>query len=834
MRLPALLPTLLTAALLGASGAQAADYPPGFEEQTMVSGLTRPTVVDWTPDGRTLIAEKDGVLKVAGPGASTAQAVLDIRAVVNSGNDRGLLGMAVDSAFEENGFVYLLYTYELSPLVNPDSFGPMVSQLRRVKLNADNTVTDHVVLLGSYTAGTCPPPQNDLDCIPSDEDSHSIGTVRSAPDGTLFVGSGDAASYSEVDQLAFRSYDERSLAGKIMHVDRDGNGLPTHPFCPQDADLDHVCTKLWAKGFRNPFRFTLAPSGELIVGDVGWGRREEINTIPPSGGGSYGWPCLEGTVTNAYVNEPQCQPGQLGPQVPPLYAYPHVEGSDGSAILGGPVYTGGEYPAEYQGSIFFGDYALGIVGRLTRDAEGDAVEHDFADEWFGKVDLESAPDNGDVVYVSFGTGAAGTGSVGRIVYSPGNSAPVAVASADPTFSADVPVTVAFDGSESTDADGDELSYSWDFGDGESSTAQSPSHEYADPGTYVATLTVDDGRGKSDTDVVTIAAGNVPPDAPAIDHPPAYRGGATIELEGSATDPQDGALPASALTWNVRLVHGGHDHFAISDLEGLSEISFVDPANHDADSFYEVALTARDSGGLSTTTTVALDPETTAITLASEPAGALLTYYDGTFTAPLARTTAVGLRTTVSAPQELTFGGQRYVFSSWSDGGARSHQITVPDAPSTLVARYVHRDPPPPLQQLPRSSQPPSARPSRPRLSFDARSGVIEGGKGLRGRASDPDGVVTVRAALYRPLRARRCRFWSAKRARMLAPRRCDRPVWLRARLSGPPSRRTWRVALRGVPPAGAYRLRLRAEDRTGARGSLIGGEPSVRLVVPAG
>ena len=69
------------------------------------------------------------------------------------------------------------------------------------------------------------PSANDLDCIPSEGRSHSIGTVVSAPDGTLYVGSGDASSFAEYDTLAFRVYDQHSFAGKILHIDRNGNGL---------------------------------------------------------------------------------------------------------------------------------------------------------------------------------------------------------------------------------------------------------------------------------------------------------------------------------------------------------------------------------------------------------------------------------------------------------------------------------------------------------------------------------------------------------------------------------------------------------------------------------
>src|SRR5688572_932970 len=118
------MPTTITALAgslliaLGAAGsALGATYPAGFVEETVVDGLTRPTAVGWTPDGRMLVAEKDGVLKVVEPGGTTAETVLDLADRVNSYWDRGLLGLAVDADFASNRFVYLLYTYDVSPLI---------------------------------------------------------------------------------------------------------------------------------------------------------------------------------------------------------------------------------------------------------------------------------------------------------------------------------------------------------------------------------------------------------------------------------------------------------------------------------------------------------------------------------------------------------------------------------------------------------------------------------------------------------------------------------------------------------------------------------------------
>lgn len=154
------------------------------------------------------------------PGADTATNVLNISDRVHNASDRGLLGIALDSSFATNGYLYLLYTYDVgSPTDRDDETIETVSQLMRVKIGPDNSIQEQKVILGTYTQGACPTPSPSaanyaLDCIPSNGTSHSIGTVRSAPDGTLYLGSGDSSDYGSVDPLAFRTYNESSYAGR--------------------------------------------------------------------------------------------------------------------------------------------------------------------------------------------------------------------------------------------------------------------------------------------------------------------------------------------------------------------------------------------------------------------------------------------------------------------------------------------------------------------------------------------------------------------------------------------------------------------------------------------
>src|SRR5215208_754691 len=96
--------------LLGVRTAAAATLPNGFEERTIASGLSLPTSIAWAPDGRMFIAEKRGVVRVVNTNGTIGQ-LLDISAHVYGVADRGLLGIATDSDFANNHWLYLLYVY---------------------------------------------------------------------------------------------------------------------------------------------------------------------------------------------------------------------------------------------------------------------------------------------------------------------------------------------------------------------------------------------------------------------------------------------------------------------------------------------------------------------------------------------------------------------------------------------------------------------------------------------------------------------------------------------------------------------------------------------------
>jgi PKD repeat protein len=273
------------------------------------------------------------------------------------------------------------------------------------------------------------------------------------------------------------------------------------------------------------------------------------------------------------------------------------------------------------------------------------------------------------------------------VYTPTNQTPVPNATATPTFGS-APLQVSFSGAGTSDADGDPLTYEWDFGDGSAhSTVRDPGHQYTSDGEYDAKFTVTDSKGAHATTTVHVSVGNTPPDA-TIESPvdgSDFVIGKKVELRGSASDPEDGALAGNALQWQISLIHNSHTH----DLTGLTgtDPSFTAASDHDASSHYKITLTATDSGGRSSTKVIEIYPRAIDFALDSSPPGAPVTYAGGTAAAPLVKSSAVDFVSSISAADSFTSGGKGYEFIGWSDGGARAHNVTIPSTDTTLTAMY---------------------------------------------------------------------------------------------------------------------------------------------------
>ena len=334
----ALLAAILAAAvlvLLAPGSANAGTLPSGFQESTVFSGLTNPTNVEFSQDGRVFVAEKSGLIKVFdGLSDTTPTTFADLRTKVHNFWDRGLLGFALAPNFPSDPDVYVLYTHDAAiggtaprwgqPGVTsdrcptppgPTADGCVVSG-RLSKLTASgNTMTGSEQVLIEDWCQQYP--------------SHSIGALAFGADGALYVSGGDGASFNFVDYGqdgsplnpcgdppggagatltpptaeggALRSQDLRTsgdpvgLDGAILRVNPEtGEALPNNPLF---GNSDPNARRIIAYGLRNPFRITIRPgTNEVWAGDVGWNFWEEINRVADPGGAveNFGWPCYEG------------------------------------------------------------------------------------------------------------------------------------------------------------------------------------------------------------------------------------------------------------------------------------------------------------------------------------------------------------------------------------------------------------------------------------------------------------------------------------------------------------------------------------------------------------
>jgi glucose/arabinose dehydrogenase len=744
--------------LLGSitSPVHAGTLPPGFSESIVLSGLTQPTAVRFSSDGRVFVAEKSGLIKVfANLSATTPTVFHDLRTNVHNFWDRGLMGLELHPNFPVIPYVYVLYTYDKDPTNSqlPPRWGTAGITSDPCPTPPGPT-TDGCVVSGRLSRLEAVPGSNvstgtEMGLVEGwgqQFPSHSMDTVMFGADGALYASAGEGASFIFADygqtgnplnplgdppvgiggvqtpptaeggatraQSLRRVSGPAVLNGTLIRVDPfTGLGLPDNPlFASPDANAQRIV----GYGFRNPFRFTFRPgTSELWIGDVGWSDWEEIDRIPnpltPTVS-NFGWPCYEGAAPQASFQAlglTICQNlySQPNGHTPPYYTYSHTQQvvagetcPTGSSSISGLAFNqGGTYPASYQGALFFADHSRNCIWSMLAGANGlpdPATRATFVAGAANPVDLQIGP-GGDLFYVDFDGG-----TIRRIQFT---QAPNAVIQATP-LSGPAPLTVTFDGSASSDPNaGDTLTYSWDLnGDGtfgDALTAQT-SHQYTQ-GTYTVQLKVTDTSGLFDTASVSIQAGNSPPTA-SIDAPVAgtpWQVGQSITFSGHATDPNQ-VLPPSAFLWEIILHHcpsNCHTH-PIESIPDVATGSFSAP-DHDNGSYIEIKLTVTDAGGLTDTKSLLLYPQTVTLNFQSDPSGLQLAVGSSSSPTPFTRTVILGSANSVSAGTPQALGGTNYKFVSWSDGGNQSHTITGTQ-PLTYTAIYEVTTDPIPSPPLP--------------------------------------------------------------------------------------------------------------------------------------
>ncbi|MFJ5620651.1 ThuA domain-containing protein [Micromonospora sp. NPDC093243] len=626
-----------------------------FERVPLDQNTSAPYAMDVAPDGRVFYTELvRGEIRVYDPRNQTTSTAITIP--VYSGGEDGLLGIALDPHFADNGHLYLYYSPASSDDTNPDNF---VNRLSRLTVGAGSQIdrASEKVLL-EVPARRLP-----------DEPGHTGGGLDFGLDGNLYLGVGDdvnphsepSGGYAPLSERDNTFHDARAtsantndLRGKVLRIHPEADGtysVPEGNLFP--AGTAKTRPEIYAMGFRNPFRFAIDPrSGALAVADYSPDNGNDNPDRGPAGiaewnlitePGFYGWPLCMGdnepfrdvdyrtnpvTVGGYFdcanpVNDSIRNTGltQLPPAKPAKMWYGYKRSSvpsvipqgGGLAPMGGPFYqydpdlkSDTKFPAYYDGKPFFYEWSRNKMYSIITDGDGgvEKVNPFLPEEQFlAPIDSKFGPE-GSLYVLDWGGGFGRdnpNSGLYRIDYISGSRSPEAKATATPD-SGPAPLEVRFDGAPSSDPEGEQLTYAWDFdGNGTvDSTDRAPTHTYADNGVYDARLTVADPHGRTGTTTVPITVGNTRPEV-RFELPPNggfFDFGDEISWNLSVTDAEDTQIDDADVVIQPALGHDEHAHPAdpLHGRTGTVATSLGGGHSDDMNVFYALDGRYTDSGG----------------------------------------------------------------------------------------------------------------------------------------------------------------------------------------------------------------------------------------------
>jgi MYXO-CTERM domain-containing protein len=468
IRLFGVVAALLGAASLGpASGAALAQSvsDPNFVQEPRLVSAGGMTTFEFLPDGSILALEKRGrIIRFAPDGMGgflAATTVLDLQASTYDFAESGLLGLALAPDYPTSRLAYVFQT----------------------------TDTDQRVLeLTLNAAGTAVTAQRTVVTLYYEAPIHKGGDIAFRPGEPdhLYIVLGDDVTPERVDDLD-------QYAGKILRIDvATGDGLATNPYYRAGIDaLDSVRARIWAIGFRNPFRFTFhpvagTPSDDPMYVSENGDSTDRLSRVIAGTDGAWG----PGGDSAGFLSPPD-------PDFQVLETYPSIAPTGVIIVDTGPFAYRGE-PV-----LYIGGWLGGLRRHRLTGADLDAtsgIPGDLPGNVFGRdaspVDLRLGPD-GALYYCTFDFGPPSSGNIGRFRWIGGDPPVAAFQSTPSPIEGRAPLEVTFT-DESSDPDGTIDEYRWDFGDGTTSSEASPTHTYLDPGDYTVSLTVVDDSGLTAT------------------------------------------------------------------------------------------------------------------------------------------------------------------------------------------------------------------------------------------------------------------------------------------------------------------------------------------------
>jgi glucose/arabinose dehydrogenase len=323
----------------------------GVSLQELAADLEAPVAITHAGDDRLFLTLRAGEIVILRNGTLRSQPFLDIRSRVGTAGEGGLLSVAFHPRYASNGFFFVNYT---------NTAGDTVIERYRVSPNDPDRAD--------------PASRRTLLLIDQPFSNHNGGQIQFGPDGYLYIGMGDGGGAFDP---ACRAQRNDTLLGKMLRLDVDQNvetapfyGIPAdNPFRGLGGPTD-MPDEVWALGLRNPWRFSFdRQTGDLWIGDVGQGQREEIDFQPAAsrGGENYGWKVMEGTNC---LSTSAC-PATVPPCNSPALTLPVLEydRASGCSVTGGYVYRGNGIP-QLRGAYLFGDFCSGQIWAAFRQGDG--------------------------------------------------------------------------------------------------------------------------------------------------------------------------------------------------------------------------------------------------------------------------------------------------------------------------------------------------------------------------------------------------------------------------------------------------------------------------------
>ena len=608
-----------------------------FEKVALDQNTEDPFELDVAPDGRVFFAERAGDVKVFRP--DTQSTVVAGHVDVFTGQENGLLGLALDPAFATNNWIYLFYAAPGTlpcPASDPGATLCGPQRLSRFTMNANTLDLASEQILLEFP-------------IQRDECCHSSGTLDFDAQGNLFLATGDntnpfaSSGFVPTDERDGRSSwdaqrssgNTNDLRGKLLRIHPEPDGTYTVPagnlFTPGTLGTR---AEIYAMGFRNPFRMTVDPeTGWAYVADYGPDATASDPNRGPAGyvewnqiraAGNYGWPYCHGNqfAYNDYdfaagtsgalfncaapVNESPNNTGlrELPPAQAPDVWYSYGEspefpelGTGCGCPMAGPVYhydaaleSERKFPAYFDDTPFFFEWGRNFIAEFKLDESGellDILPFLPTETYLRPMDMTFGPD-GALYLLEWGTDFQGTdpdSGLYRIDYVKGTRRPIVAATGTPD-SGGTPLTVQFSSAGTRDPDaGDQLTFAWDFqSDGTiDSTAPNPSFTYTVAGNFTAQLTVTDTSGKTGVANVLISVGNTKPTV-TIPAPPDggfFDFGDQIAYDVAVTDPEDPAVDCSRVRMAYLLGHDVHAHELTSQTGCSGTITTASDDGHGA-------------------------------------------------------------------------------------------------------------------------------------------------------------------------------------------------------------------------------------------------------------